>query len=204
MPSHSRPWPAVGNGEFYISRELGAGLERGGHVFEPGSDCETIVHLYEEHGTACVEKLRGMFALAVWDGRRRQVLLARDRLGIKPLYYTEAGGRLIFASELKAVLQAPGVERSLSWSAVDHLFSFLWTPADGSSVDRARQLEPAHRLVASAGRGIRIEPYWDVRFATGEARGEEEYAEGLRERLEESVRLHMASDVPLGAFLSGG
>src|SRR3989442_4785557 len=195
---------AVCNGEIYNFREVRGELERLGHVFYPGSDSETIVHLYEEHGAACVEKLRGMFALAVWDERRRQLLLARDRLGIKPLYYAEADGRLIFASELKAVLQAPWVERRLSWGAVGHLFTFLCTPARDSIVDGVRKLEPGHFLIAAAGRPIRIERYWEVRFEPAAGGTEEDFAQGLRERLQESVRLHLASDVPLGAFLSGG
>ena len=195
---------AVCNGEIYNFRELRGELERRGHVFYTGSDSETIVHLYEEHGPACVERLRGMFALAVWDERRRQLLLARDRLGIKPLYYAEADGRLIFASELKAVLQAPWVERRLSWGAVGHLFTFLCTPARDSIVDGVRKLEPGHLLIAAAGRPIRIERYWEVRFEPAAGGSEEDFAQGLRERLQESVRLHLASDVPLGAFLSGG
>ncbi|PYT14569.1 MAG: asparagine synthase (glutamine-hydrolyzing) [Acidobacteria bacterium] len=195
---------AVCNGEIYNFRELRGELERRGHVLSTGSDSETIVHLYEEHGAGCVEKLRGMFALAVWDERRRRLLLARDRLGIKPLYYAEADGRLIFASELKAVLQPSGVERRLSWGALGHLLTSLCTPARDSIVEGVRKLEPGHLLVAAPGRPIRIERYWDVSFGPAGVRGEEEIAEGLRQRLEESVRLHMVSDVPLGAFLSGG
>src|SRR5206468_2271832 len=188
---------AVCNGEIYNFRELRGELERRGHVLSTGSDSETIVHLYEEHGAGCVEKLRGMFALAVWDERRRRLLLARDRLGIKPLYYAEADGRLIFASELKAVLQPSGVERRLSWGALGHLLTSLCTPARDSIVEGVRKLEAGHLLVAAPGRPIRIERYWDVSFGPAGARGEEEIAEGLRQRLEESVRLHMVSDVPL-------
>src|SRR5438034_998154 len=125
-------------------------------------------------------------------------------LGIKPLYYAEADGRLIFASELKAVLQPSGVERRLSWGALGHLLTSLCTPARDSIVEGVRKLEPGHLLVAAPGRPIRIERYWDVSFGPAGVRGEEEIAEGLRQRLEESVRLHMVSDVPLGAFLSGG
>src|SRR2546427_10817268 len=194
---------AVCNGEIYNFRELRAGLERRGHVLYTGSDSETIVHLYEEHGAGCVERLRGMFALAVWDERRRRLLLARDRVGIKPLYYAEADGRLIFASELKAVLQPSGVERRLSWGALGHLVTSLCTPARDSIVEGVRKLEPGHLLVAAPGRPIRIERYWDVSFGPAGVRGEEEIAEGLRQRLEESVRLHMVGGVPLGAFLSG-
>ena len=195
---------AVCNGEIYNFKELRRDLVGRGHVFTTGSDAETIVHLYEEHGEGCVERLRGMFALAVWDDRRRRLLLARDRLGIKPLYYAESDGRLVFASELKAVLQAPRIERRLGWRAVDHLFTFLSTPARDSIVEGVRKLEPGHLLVAAEGRPVRIERYWELRFEPAAGLREEELAEGLRERLEESVRLHMVSDVPLGAFLSGG
>src|SRR3989442_3564659 len=195
---------AVCNGEIYNFRELRAGLERRGHVLYTGSDSETIVHLYEEHGPACVERLRGMFALAVWDERRRRLLLARDRLGIKPLYYAEADGRLIFASELKAVLQAPRVERRLNWGAVGHLFTFLCTPVRDSIVDGVRKLEPGHLLVAAAGRPIRIERYWEVRFEPAADGSGGDCAQGLRDRLEEAGRLHLVSDLPLGAFPHGG
>ena len=194
----------VCNGEIYNFRELRGDLARRGHSFLTGSDSEVIVHLYEDLGRGCVEKLRGMFALAVWDERRAELLLARDRLGIKPLYYAVAGGRLVFASELKAILQLEGIERRLSWSAVNHLFTSLCTPASQSIVEGVRKLEPGHLMVASAERGIRIERYWDVSFEPDAGRDETELVERLRGMLDESVRLHMVSDVPVGAFLSGG
>jgi asparagine synthase (glutamine-hydrolysing) len=192
------------NGEIYNFRELRADLERRGHTFSTATDTEIIAHLYEEHGTRCVEAMRGMFAFAVWDSRRRQLLLARDRLGIKPLYYVEAGGRLLFASEVKALLQLPEVERTLDWRAVSHLFTFLTTPRSNSIVAGVRKLEPGHILVASPGAGLRIERYWDVTFQPDHGRSEAFFVERLREVLEDSVRLHLVSDVPLGAFLSGG
>src|SRR5262249_35070471 len=116
------------NGEIYNYRELRHALECRGHRFSTTSDTEVIVHLYEEHGARCVEKLRGMFAFAVWDETRRQLLLARDRLGIKPLYYAEAGGRFVFASEVKAILALGEMATSLDWEALGHLFAFLATP----------------------------------------------------------------------------
>jgi len=194
----------VCNGEIYNYRELRGDLARRGHALATGSDSEVIVHLYEDLGRGCVEMLRGMFALAVWDERRAELLLARDRLGIKPLYYTVASGRLVFASELKAILQVEGIERRLSWGAVSHLFTSLCTPAAQSIVEGVRKLEPGHLLVASAERGIRIERYWDVSFDPDGGRDETELVERLRGMLDESVRLHMVSDVPVGAFLSGG
>ena len=194
----------VFNGEIYNFKELRGELERQGHSFYTATDTETIVHLYEEYGTHCVEKMRGMFAFAVWDETRRQLLLARDRLGIKPLYYTEVNGRLLFASELKAILQCPEVERSLNWRAVQHLFTFLCTPSSESIVEGVHKLEPGHSLTYSPGQRIRIERYWDVQFQPDYGRSEDYFVERLRDLLEESVRLHLVSDVPLGAFLSGG
>src|SRR3989442_484816 len=131
-------------------------MEAGGHRFYTATDTETIAHLYEEYGTACVTKLRGMFAFALWDERRRNLLLARDRLGIKPLYYAEVGGKLLFASELKSLLQCGAIEARLNWSAVSRLFTFLCTPATDSIVEGVRKLEPGHLLVAAPGRGLRI------------------------------------------------
>ena len=135
---------------------------------------------------------------------RRQLLLARDRVGIKPLYYAEIGGRILFASELKSILQLPEVERKLNWSAVSHLFTFLSTPPTESIIDGVHKLEPGHLLTASPGRAPVIERYWDLEFEPDYARDEDYFVERVRELLDESVRLHMVSDVPLGAFLSGG
>lgn len=192
------------NGEIYNFKELRRKLEHRGHVFYTASDTEAIVHLYEEHGTRCVEELRGMFAFALWDEKRRRLLLARDRLGIKPLYYAEIGGRLMFASELKALLQLPEVERSLNWNAVDHLFAFSTTPRSEGIIEGVRKLEPGRFLTISQAEDIRIEGYWNVSFEPDYSLREEYCAERLRELVEESVRLHLVSDVPLGAFLSGG
>jgi asparagine synthase (glutamine-hydrolysing) len=195
---------AVFNGEIYNYQDLRRDLIARGHTFRTSTDTEVIVHLYEERGERCVEDLRGMFAFAVWDERRRSLLLARDRLGIKPLYYAEVGGRLLFASELKAILQLPEVERRLNWRAVSHVFSFLSTPATESIVDGVKKLEPGHTLTAAAGQAARLSRYWDLQIEPRPGRTEDEVVEGLREVLEESVRLHLVSDVPLGAFLSGG
>jgi asparagine synthase (glutamine-hydrolysing) len=194
----------VFNGEIYNFRELRRKLEQHGHVFSTATDTEVIVHLYEDFGPHCVEHLRGMFAFALWDERSRTLLLARDRLGIKPLYYAEIGERLLFASELKAILQATEVERSLNWRAVSHLFTCLTTPPAESIIEGVRKLEPGHILIASPGKDLQTERYWEVRFEPDYSRSEEDYAEELRERLEESVSLHLVSDVPLGVFLSGG
>ncbi|MBI2469447.1 MAG: asparagine synthase (glutamine-hydrolyzing) [Candidatus Rokubacteria bacterium] len=194
----------VFNGEIYNYRELRRALEAQGHAFYTATDTETIVHLYENYGPRCVEHLRGMFAFALWDEPRRRLLLARDRLGIKPLYYADVGGRLLFASELKAIRALPGFEPELNWAAVSHLFTFLTTPRAESIVRGVRKLEPGHVLVASFGEGARIERYWDVQFEPDHGRPEADFVERLRELLTDSVRLHLVSDVPVGAFLSGG
>lgn len=192
------------NGEVYNFRELRRRLEQHGHLFYTASDTEVIVHLYEEHGTRCVEHLRGMFGFALWDQKQRRLLLARDRLGIKPLYYGRLGERVVFASELKALLQLSEVERKLNWNAVDHLFAGLTTPPLESIIEGIQKLDAGHILTASAAEGLRIERYWDIKFEPDYGLSEEYCAERIRELLEESVRLHLESDVPVGAFLSGG
>jgi asparagine synthase (glutamine-hydrolysing) len=194
----------VFNGEIYNYQELRRDLQRRGHTFRTASDTETIVHLYEDLGPRCVDRLRGMFGFAIWDTRRRQILLARDRLGIKPLYYYERNGTLLFASEMKPILQLADVERSLDWESVGHLFTTLVTPSTRSIVKGVSKLEPARFAVGTQGRNLRIERYWDVDFCPNERATEADLVEELRERLAESVTLHQISDVPVGAFLSGG
>ncbi len=141
----------VFNGEIYNYKALRRDLEARGHSFYTATDTETIVHLYEEYGARCVEHLRGMFAFALWDARRRQALLARDRLGIKPLYYAEVDGRLLFASELKAILQSPEIRRRLDWNALARVFTFLTTPSAESIIAGVKKLEPGHLLLVPAG-----------------------------------------------------
>jgi asparagine synthase (glutamine-hydrolysing) len=193
----------VFNGEIYNFKELRHDLERRGHRFYTTSDTETIVHLYEDFGADAVLHLRGMFAFAVWDTRRRQLLLARDRLGIKPLFYAPVKGGLAFASELKSLLQIPGVERRLSWPAVSHLMTFQATPATQSILEGVQKLDAAHRLIVSGDGSLALDRYWTVSFDPTESR-EGALVEELRALLTDTVRLHLRSDVPLGAFLSGG
>lgn len=194
----------VFNGEIYNFQTLRDELESLGHRFTTRTDTEVIVHAYEQYGTACVDHFRGMFAFAIWDERRRQLMLARDRLGIKPLFYTSIGGRLIFASELKAILELPEVERKLDWHSVSHLFSFLTTPNDASIVAGVRKLPPGHILTCSADGVPLVHRYWDVEFRPDDSLSEDAVVEKLRYLLDESVRLRLISDVPVGAFLSGG
>jgi asparagine synthase (glutamine-hydrolysing) len=192
------------NGEIYNYRELRSGLERRGHRFASSTDTEVIVHLYEERGDACVDDLRGMFGLALWDERRRRLLVARDRLGIKPLYYGVVNGRLLFASELKAILSLRDVERRLNWPSLAHYLAYGTTPPGDSMVDGIHKLEPGHRLALERGAGPAVERYWDLRFTPDLRRSESDTVEELRARLYEAVRYHQVSDVPVGAFLSGG
>jgi asparagine synthase (glutamine-hydrolysing) len=194
----------VFNGEIYNYRELRQRLLTRGHRFYTETDTEVIVHLYEERGALCVEDLRGMFAFAVWDENRRRLLIARDRLGVKPLYYAEIGGRLLFASEIKSLLTLPEVPRDLNWESVGHLFTFLSTPPRESILSGVHKLEPGHVLLASRQEGLRTDRYWQLHFQPDRQRSEGESIDELRGLLEESVRLRMVSDVPVGAFLSGG
>jgi asparagine synthase (glutamine-hydrolysing) len=192
------------NGEIYNFRELRQRLEAKGHAFTTTSDTEVIVHAYEEYGTACVEHLRGMFGFALWDSVKQQLLVARDRAGIKPLYFGEFGGRLLFASELKSLLALGQIDRELNWSSVSHLFAFLTTPRDESIIKGVRKLEPGHLLIARPGLTPVVHRYWDLEFQPDYDTSEEQFVDQLRALLEESVKLCMISDVPLGAFLSGG
>jgi asparagine synthase (glutamine-hydrolysing) len=194
----------VFNGEIYNYRELRRDLERNGHTFRTDSDTETIVHLYEDLGARCVERLRGMFGFAIWDERRRQLLIARDRLGIKPMYYAERNGELVFSSELKPILTLGGIPRTIDWGAANHLFTFLSTPSDQSIVHGVKKLEPACVAIGTPGQPLAIDKYWDVTFEPNNSATEAELVEQLRALLVESVTLHQVSDVPVGAFLSGG
>jgi len=204
QPIHNEDRTAwiVFNGEIYNFRELRADLERRGHRFYTASDTETIVHAYDEWGASAIRHLRGMFGLAIWDARERALLLARDRIGIKPLYYAESDGRLCFGSELKALLQA-GVSREIDLDALDHYLSFLYTPPDGSIFRGVRKLPPGHLLTWQDGR-IHIAPYWSQSGEETFKGTEDEAVDQLRDVLADAVRSHLISDVPLGAFLSGG
>jgi asparagine synthase (glutamine-hydrolysing) len=194
----------VFNGEIYNYRSLRQELQSRGHVLATDSDTEVIVHLYEEYGEECVHQLRGMFGLAVWDARRRKLFLARDRLGIKPLYYTELRGQLIFASEIKAILQYPGVPRRLNVEGLSNFLSLKYVPAPQTMFEDIYALPPGCTLTCDSN-GARVHRYWDLSFAKREeGRSEESYAEQLEALLRECVKLHLVSDVPFGAFLSGG
>lgn len=192
------------NGEIYNHPELRADLEAAGHRFQTHhSDTEVIVHLYEEHGDDFLHKLNGMFAIALWDGRQRRLLLARDRAGIKPLYFGHFQNRLIFASEIKSILAHPQVDRSPNYRALYHYFSFKNIPAPWSAFAGIEQLQPGERAVFD-GKQLRRQRWWSLRFEEDPTLDERTAAQHIRDLLEDSVRLRMRADVPFGAYLSGG
>jgi asparagine synthase (glutamine-hydrolysing) len=192
------------NGEIYNYRELRAELIGRGHRFSTHGDTEVIVHLYEEQGRDCVEHLRGMFAFALWDLRTKRLLLARDRVGKKPLFYYERDGELWFGSEAKAILQDPDVPREPDYAAIDAFLHYQYVPHPLSAFAGVRKLPPAHTLVWERGTSS-IERYWRLSYRQEEPRPKLEDAhEQIRQLLLEATRLRLRSDVPLGAFLSGG
>jgi asparagine synthase (glutamine-hydrolysing) len=194
----------VFNGEIYNYRELRRDLEARGHRFCTASDTETIVHGYEEWGERVFAQLRGMFGIALWDSRTKTLFIARDRVGIKPLYFGEAGGRLYFGSEAKCLLVNPEVDRRLDAAALDHYLAYQYTPPDGSIFRGIHKLRPGHYLKASGG-VVTTQRYWQLPVdRPHRVQGERETLEELRTILADAVRSHMISDVPLGAFLSGG
>ena len=196
----------VFNGEIYNYQALIPELTALGHVFRTKSDTEVIVHAWEAWGEACVERFRGMFAFALWDRNRETLFLARDRLGVKPLYYAVLGdGQLIFGSELKSLAAHPGLARELDPLAIEDYFAFGYVPEPRTVYRMARKLAPAHTLTLRRGQPAATpREYWDVRFTLDNPIGESDAQAELVERLRESVRLRMISEVPLGAFLSGG
>ncbi len=197
-------YAVVFNGEIYNYRELREELIARGHTLKTHSDTEVIVHLYEEHGPACLEHLRGMFGIAVWDKRERTLFIARDRLGIKPLYYTVKQQTLIFGSEIKALLEHPEVTAALDHRALTHYLSLKYIPAPRTLFEGIQSLLPGHYMLIQQGR-VEIEKYWDISYAKPDnVKSEEEYIEEATELLREAVRLRLRSDVPFGAFLSGG
>jgi asparagine synthase (glutamine-hydrolysing) len=194
----------VFNGEIYNYLELRESLVSQGHVFKTHTDTEVIVHLYEEMGPACLEKLRGMFAFAIWDERNKRLLLARDRVGIKPLYYCRTDDALIFGSEIKAILADPSVGCEVAPDVIDRFLTFLYLPGEETLVKGIQKLAPGSYLLCQNGK-TQVRQYWDLRFTKRRdgvtvKKAEEE----LLALLAESVELHMIADVPVGVLLSGG
>ena len=195
------------NGEIYNFQELTTELKAAGHVFRTHCDTEVIVHAWEQWGEDCVTRFRGMFAFAIWDRNRQTLFLGRDRLGIKPLYYTLlADGQLLFASELKALMVHPGLSRQIDARAVEDYFAYGYVPEPRSIFQSVHKLPPGHTLSVQRGQTAlpQTREYWDVPFQPLPSLSEAEAAAELVERLREAVRVRLVAEVPLGAFLSGG
>jgi asparagine synthase (glutamine-hydrolysing) len=202
MPNEDGSVQVVFNGEIYNYRELRRELTARGHRFATASDTEAIVHAWEEWGEDALLRLRGMFGIAIWDARARVLLLARDRAGIKPLHYAVSNGRLYFGSEIKSLLAA-GLARDIDTEALEHFLAFLYTPSDSTIFRGIDKLPPGHLVRWQDGRLTR-RAYWQMPASEDPPCGEAEAGERLLETLRDAVRSHMVSDVPLGAFLSGG
>ncbi len=195
------------NGEIYNFQSLREELAGLGHVFRTATDTEVIVHAYEQWGTDCVRRLRGMFAFAIWEQRRRRLFLARDRVGKKPLFYTQQDERFLFASELQGILADPSVPRAVDVRAVDAYLSWGYVPAPDTGFRGIRKLPPGHWMTVDLtpeGLVVQTERYWGLQYAPKRRVSEADAVQELRDTLAEAVRLRMISDVPLGAFLSGG
>ncbi len=194
------------NGEIFNYIELREELLARGHTFRTGSDCEIIIHMYEEMGPECVQRFIGQYAFAIWDGRQRKLMLARDRLGIRPLSYARRDGTLLFASEIKALLASGLVAAKLDLRSLDQVFTY-WSPLPGHSVfEGVQELPPGHYLLADE-KGIALQRYWALDFSAeleSPARSESYYAERLLDLLIDATRLRLRADVPVGAYLSGG
>jgi asparagine synthase (glutamine-hydrolysing) len=194
----------VFNGEIYNYQAIRRDLITKGHIFKTKSDTEVIVHLYEEYGTDCVQQLRGMFAFAIWDARERALFLARDRVGIKPLYYFVGEKFLAFGSELKAILADPAIPREVDVQLIDRFLTYYYMPGGQTLLRNLFKLEPGHTLLAKDGKFV-VRRYWDLNFSDPNHRqSTSQLGEQLLELLDETVQLHMISDVPVGFLLSGG
>jgi len=195
----------VYNGELYNHQDLRKHLEARGHRYRTRSDTETIVHLFEEYGRDCVKYLRGMYAFAIWDRRKRELFIARDRLGIKPLYYRYDGKSLLFGSEIKAILAHPGVKPEFNSATLAEYLAFGYIPEPDTMYAGIKKLLPAHTLSIDEGGELKISSYWDLKVQADDgSRPRQFYVDRYRSLLEECVSSHLMSDVPLGVFLSGG
>lgn len=191
------------NGEIYNFLEIRKDLEQRGHVFRSHTDTEVIIHLYEEKGTDCLSYLRGPFAFAIWDEKKQRLFIARDRIGKKPIYYTYRNKDLIFASEIKAILQDAQVSVEVNRSAITDYLSYGYVPTPESMFKGIMKLPPAHFMIYEKG-NIKIEKYWELDFSKKVKMSEREYCDKTMRLLEECTKIRLVSDVPLGAFLSGG
>lgn len=196
----------VFNGEIYNYKELQENLKKQGHIFRTESDTETIVHLYEQCGIECLKYLQGMFSFSIWDNAKKQLFCARDRFGIKPFYYYKDKEKFVFGSEIKAILKSDGIDKTLSPEGLDSYFAFGYITSDLSIYKNIKKLQPAHYLVLSFNDEVSIEikRYWNIHFEPDYSKTEDQWVEEIEDSLSKTVKLHMISDVPLGAFLSGG
>jgi asparagine synthase (glutamine-hydrolysing) len=192
----------VFNGEIYNYLDLRIDLEKKGHRFYTNTDTEVIVHSYEEYGIDCVNRFNGMFAFAIWDSNTKQLLLARDRLGIKPLYYYFDGDKFIFASEIKAIFEYEGIEREVDLNALNEYFTYRYVPTNRTMIKNIYKLLPGYILIFEDNK-INVSRYWDLKESITN-KSESYYTSKLRELLRESVKMRLMSDVPLGVYLSGG
>ena len=194
----------VFNGEIYNHASVRAKLQSRGHQYSTHSDTETIVHLYEEYGADCVQHLRGMFAFAIWDARAQRLFIARDRLGIKPLYYQLTPEHIVFGSEIKVILAFPETRLQFDRTILPEYLAFGYLSGEQTFYGGIRKLMPGHWMQVEASGQVRIERYWDLPATQNESRPESYYIQTYREMLEQAVNSHLMSDVPLGVFLSGG
>jgi asparagine synthase (glutamine-hydrolysing) len=206
MSDDSKTVWIVYNGEVYNFLELRRELENKGYTFRTGTDTEVLLYLYKEYGRDFIHRLRGMFAFGIWDETKQELFLARDRIGIKPLYYTSFNGQFVFASEIKAILEHPDVKREVDEDAFYHYLSFLTTPAPMTLFKGIYKLPAGHNLAVSGNGSIEPKEYWDVfdNVTPLDGKPESFYAESILETLREAVKHRMVSDVPIGVFLSGG
>lgn len=191
------------DGEIYNFRELQNRLISKGHQLNGQGDTEVIVHLYEEYGEKCVDKLRGVFAFAIWDAQKQKLLLYRDRMGVKPLFYTKIGETFLFGSEMKALLKCDQIEKKLNYEALDHYLNFRLIPEPKTIFKNIFKLPAGHRLTYQNG-NIKIEPYWDINYIETHVKTPQEYQQALLEKLSEAIKIRMMGDVPFGSYLSGG
>lgn len=204
MPNEDQTIWLVFNGEIYNFQELRKILEKKGHQFKSKTDSESIIHLYEDYGPNCLNYLQGMFAFAIWDRKKRELFLARDRVGKKPLKYYFDSNVFIFASELKAILKNSEVKKEIDFEAIDEYLTYQYVPSPLTGFKNIKKLPPAHYLIVKENGEIEIKKYWQLDFSQKWNLSEKEWQEKIVEKLKEAIRLRMVSDVPLGAHLSGG
>ncbi|MDH5435912.1 MAG: asparagine synthase (glutamine-hydrolyzing), partial [Gammaproteobacteria bacterium] len=204
IPNETKSLWLVCNGEIYNYRELREDLIKRGHTFSTHSDSEVILHLYEEKGESCVDDLRGMFSFAIWDEEKKQLFAARDRLGQKPFYYIIIDNQFFFASEIKALLALDSSFAEMDPESLDQYLTLRIIAPPRSMFKQIKKLPPAHKLMFSATEGLKISCYWDLNFEPKLTGSDDELVDQLEEEMIQALKLHMVSDVPVGAFLSGG